>query len=777
MPAQHKFNKVWRFPGEITLPGDYCRDLALPEMVLQTLFRRGIQTTESARAFLDEAHYSPSSPFEFADMQKSIIRTLDAIQKKETIGVWGDFDVDGQTSTAVLVSTLRKCGARVVYHVPVRGPESHGIQVETLKTFLAQGVNLLITCDTGISETESIAYAQSRHVDVIVTDHHSLPPDLPGAFALVNPQFLPAGHPLRSLPGVGTAYKFAEALLDASNHSDFSKILLDLAAIGIIADIATLRGDARYLVQAGFRTIRESPRPSISALLKAAEIQPSQFNEETVSFAVAPRLNAVGRLADANPLVEFLLMDDPAEIAVTVNQLEGLNARRKLLCDLVFEGALAQIERDPRLLDHPVLILTHPEWHAGVVGITASRLVEMFGRPVILLTAPPGALMKGSARSITGIDIIAAIRQQSNTIVSCGGHPMAAGLSLKAENFSAFQRGLDQTLLTVLSTAKVESILEIDASLSPQQVDLDLLSAIEKMAPFGEGNPALTFAASNLHLTDTMPFGKTRDHLRLDVEDEQGRPARFIWWQGAGMPMPDGIFDLAFTARSSTYRGELQVQLEWVDFKSSNSAIQSETRSRVKIPDFVNLRDTPDPDQMLAILVREKAPFVFAEGRSAPGVNGCSRLECAPNPNLVIWHLPPSPDVFTLLIDKVQPSTLHFFGVLPEENNTAILLKSVSQGIKKQLTAGEPRISVEVLAAQTAASTAVVIQILRWLEARGDIRIESETQDTVTIHAGGVANPAQESKLRQELQRLIEEIQAYRNFLLRSGPKIFLNPK
>lgn len=777
MPTLPKFNKVWKFPSEIVLPGDFCRDLALPELVLRTLYRRGIKTTESAQGFLEDARYSPSSPFEFADMQKAVIRTLSAIQKNETIGVWGDFDVDGQTSTAVLVSTLRKCGARVVYHVPVRGPETHGIQIEALKTFLAQGVNLLITCDTGISETESIAYAQSRHVDVIVTDHHSLPPNLPDAFALINPQFLPAGHPLRSLPGVGTVYKFAEALLDASNLSDFSKILLDLAAIGIIADIATLQGDARYLVQAGFRTIRESPRPSISALLKAAEIQPSQFNEETVSFAVAPRLNAVGRLADANPLVEFLLTDDPAELAVAVNQLEGLNARRKLLCDLVFEGALAQIERDPRLLDHPVLILTHPEWHAGVVGITASRLVEMFGRPVILLTAPPGALMKGSARSIAGIDIIAAIRQLSSTIVSCGGHPMAAGLSLKSENFSAFQRGLDQTLLTVLSSSKVESILEIDASLSPQQVDLDLLNAIEKMAPFGAGNPALTFAAPNLHLTDAMPFGKTRDHLRVDVEDEQGRPARFIWWQGAGMPMPDGIFDLAFTARSSTYRGELQVQLEWVDFKSSTSAIQSETHSRVKISDFVDLRDAPDPDQKLAALVREKAPFVYAEGRSAQGVNGCSRMECAPNPNLVIWHLPPSPDVFTRLIDKVKPSTLHFFGVLPEENNTAILLKSVSQAIKKQLAAGEPRISVEVLAAQTATSNNVVILILRWLAARGDIRIENETDELVTIQSGGVAAPTQESQLRQELQRSIDEIHAYRNFLLRVDPTIVLHPK
>ncbi len=777
MSALPKIQKTWKSPSQVLLPDDFCSGMALPELVLQTLYRRGLRTTNAARAFLDDQFYSPTSPYELVDMEKAIGRTLLAIQKGEQIGVWGDFDVDGQTSTAVLVSALRRCGAKVIYHVPIRGSESHGINLDVLKKFISQGIHLLITCDTGISEVEPIAYAQSKGVDVIVTDHHTLPETLPGAFALINPQFLPNAHPLHPLPGVGTAFKFAEALLNKANQADFSQTLIDLVAIGIIADIASLHGEARYLAQAGFREIHNSPRPSLRALLAAAEVEPQQFNEESVSFSVAPRLNAVGRLADTNPLVEFLLSEDPAVIAVTINQLEGLNARRKLLCDQVFEGALAQIEREPHLLDHPVLLLTHPEWHAGVVGITASRLVELFNRPVILLKAPFVEPMRGSARSIEGIDIITAIRHQTSNLISCGGHPMAAGLSLNPENFSAFQRGLDQTVLESLEKMPVERFLDIDANLSPQQIDFDFLTGVEKMAPFGAGNPALTFAAFNLHLVDAKPFGKTLDHLRIDVENDQGHTARLIWWQGAGMPIPEGIFDLAYTARTSSYRGEPQIQLEWVDFKPAISEIHIETQSRKAVLNWVDHRANAQTSVMLSDLVRELAPFVFAEGESARQVNGNSRLECVTNPNLVLWHLPPSPGVLLGILERVNPSTIHCFGNLPDENAPDLLLKSISRSVKQGLAAGETQFSLESLAAHSASINEIVYKTLLWLVSRGDIHLERLSSDVVEIKVGGLETPSQATRLRQDLHRSIEEIQAYRNFLQRVNLKTVLNPK
>ena len=773
-PYQILWTQKWLDPPRSPLPAGLASLQTLPEIALRILHRQGIQTPDEARAFLDHRLYSPASPYELPHMEAAVERTLKAIKKEELIGVWGDFDVDGQSATAVLVSALRLAGARVIYHVPVRGPESHGIKLEVLQKFIGTGVGLLITCDTGISERESVAWAQANGVDVIVTDHHSLPDELPQAFALVNSQFLKDDHAMRSLPGVGVAYKFAEALLERVGQAGTANALHDLAALGIVADVADLRADARYLTQSGLDLIRTITRPSLLAMLQAADAEVTQFSEESISFVLAPRLNAMGRLGDANEMVEFLLTKDPAFIAVTVNRLEGLNARRKLYCEQVFQGALDQIHREPGLLDHPVLILHHEEWRAGVVGIVASRLVQLYHRPVILFVSPPDELMRGSARSVEGINITAAIRRQAELLTSFGGHPMAAGLSLPQENFSQFQRAMDKAIDEELLAHPLEQTLQIDAWMQPQSIDLALLDQLEKLAPYGAGNPPPVFAARKLSLVSETTIGKLKEHRKVTAADEFGNTTQFLWWQGAGMPLPEGRFDLAFNGHVSTYQGKRQISLEWLGYHpEEEEKITISSAVKKKIEHFDH-RGRKDRLLLLHTLIQESNPEVYREGLDRPSIPGKLRFELEKNNVLVIWSVPPSQKVLDQILEKVKPKKIFWFGDRQLDEEPGMILKSVAREVKAKNLEKQSLFDPLQMAAEWGTTDVLMRLILRWLAARGDITLEYLYQETAALSSGGTVDAEKEVELRGRIKKELAEILAFRRYYLRSSTSSLL---
>ncbi len=517
--------RTWSEPPEVSAPPSLAAAVGGHPLVAQALAHRGIQDAESARAFLDPAAYVPSPPEELPGLAAAAGRLQDAIRRNERICVWGDFDVDGQTSTTLLVSVLRDLGADVSYHIPVRASKSHGVNLPVLQKIIesAHKPQVLLTCDTGISAHESVAYAQQSGVDVLITDHHDLPPTLPQAFCVVNPKLLPQGHPLGSLPGVGVAYKLAEYLLRHAGGVDTLERQLDLAAMGIIADLALLQGDARYLVQRGLQSLRNPHRLGLQAMLELAELDPTWLSEEHIAFVLAPRLNAMGRLSDANPVVEFLTTQDAGRARLLALEMEGLNARRKLLTDQVYQAALAQVDQDNSLLDSAALVLAHPAWPAGVLGIVASRLVERYHKPVILLASPTGELARGSARSIEGVDISAAIRAQQEMLAGFGGHPMAAGLSIEPQRIPEFRRALSRSVQAMLGQAPQRPPLQIDAYLTLDEINLELVADLERLAPFGPGNPPLVFASRGLRLLSQTPIGRDAEHLLLTVEDEHGQ--------------------------------------------------------------------------------------------------------------------------------------------------------------------------------------------------------------------------------------------------------------
>ncbi|HMR98390.1 MAG TPA: single-stranded-DNA-specific exonuclease RecJ [Anaerolineales bacterium] len=757
--------------------------LDLPLLLKQTLIRRGIVTPDSARSFLHPDE-TPSTPF--PDIESAVEIIYQAIQRKERICVWGDFDVDGQTSTALLVQTLQSLGADVVYYIPIRGKESHGVHVESLAPIIDGGAKLLVTCDTGITAHEAIEYANSRGVDVVVTDHHDLGETLPNAKAIINPKLLPKEHPLKTLAGVGVAYKFAEALLGSADFSrlntptkvgstEIGGTLLDLVALGLIADVALLQGETRTLAQKGIQRLRATNRLGLKVMAELSNTQLESLTEETIGFTFAPRLNALGRLSDANPAVELLITDNPAQARVLAAQIEGLNAQRRLLTSQVTEAAEAQLREHPELLNEPAIVLSHPNWPGGVVGIVANRLVERYHKPALLLTESDDGILRGSARSIEGLHITEAISSQKESLMNFGGHPMAAGVSLQKENLAWFRRGLGKAIEKQLGEiVREEPTLQIDAWLGLDEINLELADSIEMLAPFGAGNPKLTFASRGVTLKSVAEIGKTKEHLRLAVEDENGNVQSILWWGGAGEDLPEtgSQIDIAYSVRASTFRGEKQVNATFEEFRVvENKAIEIREQ-RLEIRDW---RLNPSTFDL------QPSTLVWAEG--ADKSKGKSRFELHPADELVIYTTPASPAELRAALEIVKPKVVHVFGVSPAKEKTDEFLARLAGMAKFAINNKGGKVSVNELAVVTAQRVNAVRIGLGWLSAGGHVTsapiVLSESKgegEAVLLSAGnGEANQYLQKELFIAVRGILGETTAFRDYFLKADLEQFFS--
>lgn len=746
---------TWLEPAPLPIPPALSQAVGGHPLVARVLAQRGMADVDRARAFLDPARYTPASPFDLPGMAQAVERIQRAIDAGQRIAIWGDFDVDGQTATTLLVQTLRSLGGEVSFHIPLRAEEGHGVNLPWLQRLIDDGVQLVVTCDTGIDAHEAVEHARARGVDLVITDHHDLPPLLPAASAVVNPKLLPAGHPLETLPGVGVACQLATALAaDAGQH-------LDLVALGIVADVALQIGDARHLLQLGLARLRATDRLGLKALLALAELNPAWLSEEHIGFELGPRLNALGRLGDANLAVEFLTTDDPQRAQVLAVMLEGLNAERKRLTDQIFQGALAQIERDPSLLDFAALVLAHPAWPAGVIGIVASRLAERFHRPVVLLAAPPGQLARGSARSVEGCNISAAIAAQGELLANFGGHPMAAGLSIDPARIAEFRRKLARSVAAQVGQTAIEPALAIDGHLPLAELSLDLVADLERLAPFGAGNPRLVLVSPGHLVVGDAVIGRYGEHRRLTVEDATGARQQVLWWQGAGWPRPEGRFDLAYSARASTWRGQRQVQIQWVDARPlPDAAIVIEPAQ----PAVLDQRHALQPAMALAALRAQPDLQVWCEGEARRAQGGQDRSELAAGDTLVIWTIPPGQAELQAALKQVKPRQIVLFADDPGMDQIDAFVQRLAGLVKHAMRNDAGRASLQRLAAATAQRPAVVRLGLRWLAARGHLRIEAEEGDTLRLAAGGgVASPAL-PVVTAELRDALAETAAFRRY-------------
>jgi single-stranded-DNA-specific exonuclease len=756
----------WIEPQELPISEEFLAAAGGDSLAAQALARRGVSTPAQAAAWIDPAACPPASPFELPGMDAAALRLESAIRQGETIAVWGDFDVDGQTSTALLVAALRALGGRVVYHIPLRASESHGVNLPNLARLLDGGAQLVLTCDTGVNAFEAVEYARRRGVETIISDHHDLPAaeeGLPAALAVINPKRLPAEHPLRPLPGVGVAYKLAEALFQRAGRAAECAAFHDLTALGVIADLASLTGEARRLTQLGLLALRRSPRPALQVMLELAEVESAGLNEEHIGFLLAPRLNALGRLDDANPAVEFLLARDAEQARPLAYHLEALNARRRLLTRQALQGAQAQLQANPAWLEAPALVLAHPDWPGGVIGIVAGQLAAQYHKPALLIAAPPGEPARGSARSIPGVDIHAALTACRELLLGFGGHPMAAGVSLPAERIPDLRRALGSAVRAQQPGPPEPPALQLDAYLPLAELTLEKAAGLERLAPFGMDFPPLALASREMRLAQAIPMGREEEHLRLIVEDAQGRQFSLLWWQAGAASLPEGRFDLAYAARAASYGGQPRLQIEWLDFRPLAAAAE-EIAAAPRELQISDLRGRPQPLAALQRLLAVETSVVWREGEARERLPGFSRHELAPASLLVIWTTPPGPRELRAALQTVQPQHVAIFAVDPAALGLEDFLARLAGMCKRAIRAADGGVRLEALAAALAARGEAVRAGLDWLQASGHLCYAEGETGEITLRLGGEAEKEQKAAAAARLQAILDETAAYRAY-------------
>jgi single-stranded-DNA-specific exonuclease len=767
-------SRLWIEPEEVLLPHSFSDAIKGHPLIAQTLYRRGLKDYQSVQGFLDPACYHPASPFELPDMDVAVALLTKAIHTGQQLCVWGDFDVDGQTATTLLVSALHRLNANVIHHIPVRARESHGVSVSVLQEYISQGIALLLTCDTGIAAVQAVQLANQVGIPVIITDHHDLPVELPNAQAIINPKRLTPNHPLYTLPGVGVAYKLAEALFIHNHIESAAGELLDLAALGIVADLATIHGETRHLLQIGLPVLREMHRLGLRMMTELAELNPQNITEDHISFVLAPRLNALGRLGDANTSVEFLTTNDPLRARILAYELEGLNANRRLLSEQIYRAALAQLESDPSLGHDNIIILGHPTWLSGVIGIAAARLVERFQKPVILFSTSSDEPARGSARSIAGVNISTAIATQAHLLEGFGGHPMAAGLSIMSARIPEFRRGISRAIDAQIPAGPPDAGLLIDGYIQLKDLSLELVSDIERLAPFGAGNPPVTLSARNLSLSGYTAVGKHGEHLLMTLEDELGYTQQAIWWQGADQSIPDNKFDLAFTVRASNYRGQKGVQLEWIASRPSSTPVLSGVDSHQDI-EVIDYRLEAHPLVTLSPLLSTQDLQIWCETDNCPDLPILDRLSLSPCSTLVIWAPPPAASILHQALQTVKPRLVYLFGNSTSMDQSKAFLKRLAGLCKFMILHNSGHTHLSKLAAASNQRLEAVTIGLRWLQAHGHIQILEQQADLVSLAFGCDTASNPNRSMEEALQSLLNESAAYRKYYLREDKNHLIN--
>lgn len=487
------------------------------------LVHRGLKDPEGARRYLSSSLRSDlPSPFLMAGMEQAAGRLVRALERKERICVWGDYDVDGTTGTAVLVSFLREVGGEVVYYIPHRIDEGYGLNPEGLKRLSSQGVRLVVSVDCGISNYEEVELARSIGIDVVIVDHHELPPNLPPAFAITNPHRPDCSFPDKGLSGAGLAFyliiglraKLREAGWFGASESPDIRRYLDVVTLGTIADMVPLTGVNRILARRGLTELGGSTRPGVVALKQVARLSPGEISAGQVGFQLGPRINAAGRM-DAGLKVVEMLTTESQEVALRIAQeLDEHNRERQAMEAQVLEEALSQVDADPLLKERYSIVLGREGWHPGVLGIVASRIVERFHRPTVVIAFSQGA-GKGSARSIRGFHMVEGLRCCADFLEKFGGHEYAGGLSIKQEKFPSFLTRFEEIARNSLAPEDLIPVLEVDAELEFSEIGLSLLRHIETLKPFGIGNPEPLFVTKAVEVSERRDFsGGSRLRLR-----------------------------------------------------------------------------------------------------------------------------------------------------------------------------------------------------------------------------------------------------------------------
>ncbi|MFZ6032179.1 MAG: single-stranded-DNA-specific exonuclease RecJ [Melioribacter sp.] len=463
------------------------------------LIQRGITNFFEAKTYFRPSLASLHDPFMMDGMQQATQRVIEAITGNQKICIYGDYDVDGTCSAALMYLFLKELGADVMTYIPNRLTEGYGISNQSIDYLNNQGVNLIISVDCGITAVDEIEHAKSHNIETIVCDHHQPKEQLPDAYAVLDPLKPGDTYPFKSLSGAGVAFKLATAIGDRIGKKEMAYKYLDLVALASAADIVPLVDENRILVREGLEIINKNPRPGIEALIRSARMEPGNLSAGQIVFTIAPRINAVGRLGDAHRAVELFTTNDPGKASQLARILEEENSKRREIDEATFSHAVSIVEKQIDLNADIGIVLHNPEWHPGVIGIVASRLVEKFYRPAIMLTTVDG-IAKGSARSIPGFNIYEALQSCEDLLLQFGGHEAAAGLAIEIDKLDEFKKRFNDILGKSMNEEDIRPEITIDFKLSFSEISPKFLRILRQFAPFGPGNMRPVFLSENVSL-------------------------------------------------------------------------------------------------------------------------------------------------------------------------------------------------------------------------------------------------------------------------------------
>ncbi|MCK5077032.1 MAG: single-stranded-DNA-specific exonuclease RecJ [Calditrichia bacterium] len=546
------------------------KELGVPEIIAKILWRRGIDTFEKAKKFFRPDISELYSPFLMKDMRNATVRLIQALKKGEHILVYGDYDVDGTTSVALLYMVLRKfAGYRVSFFIPDRISEGYGLSKSGIQRAKEDGINLIITVDCGITAVEEVAYAKELGIDVIISDHHVPAEILPDALAILDPKMEDEEYPFKELAGVGVAYKLLQALFEELklDQNDLAEYL-DLVAVGSCADIVPLIDENRILVKNGLDIINQNPRVGIRALLESAGIARRHIQASSIVFNMAPRINAVGRMGDAGRAVNLFVTEDIENARSLARELEDENRTRRGIDEVTFKDAVSLIEKYPEKFDSKAFVVYKTDWHPGVIGIVASRLVEKFYKPTIMIAVTDG-VGKGSARSVDNFNIFDAIKKCEGHLIEFGGHKNAAGLSIKEENIPPFIKDFTEVVDRQMKEETCQPKINISTEVILDEFTDQVYRILKLLGPFGPLNLRPVFLSKKCQVVEG-PAIIGKNHLKMKIKQGESVYETIGFNMGDKMNEIKGTgsyVDLVYQLDENYWNGKTTIQLRLKDIR------------------------------------------------------------------------------------------------------------------------------------------------------------------------------------------------------------------
>lgn len=750
-------------------------------LIKRLLASRGIKSEEEIQEFLNPLQMKLTHPKVFTDMEKCVERLSNAIDNGEKIVIHGDFDADGVTSTSLLYRTFKHLGADVNYFIPDREKEGHGFDTKALVQIMTKvKPKVIISCDCGISDIDAVNFLNSFKIDVIITDHHEAPEVLPNAYAIINPKAPYSLNEnlttkqitsLTSLAGVGVAFKVAQALLEKYSKLEFITEILPYVAIGTVADVVPLVGENRYYVAKGLELISAGKHYGISRLLESAGYK-GQITAEHISFGIAPRINASGRLDTVDAALKLLVSENKQEIEMAIQSLNEFNKIRQELCQNVFAEADEMVKNDK----NPAIVLFNKDWHIGIIGIVASSLVEKYYKPTFLMTySEETKQFRCSARSIEGINLYDVIAQNADLLDGFGGHAMAAGLAFSQYTFDEVKAALCKTIKEMSQGKDLKPFINIDLELTADDIDINLVEQLSQMEPFGASNPSPIFAIKNLKIKEKRLMGENKNHLRLTC-NAGNTEFNCIRWKDGDISLVNGdTLDIAFHPQINEFNGNTSVQLIINDIHSEFLK-EEEITCAIKVYDHRKKTDIL-PQVNDYVKTSKQNILIFAESKPVLDKlkpfqnlykNTITRNNLKPCDSLMFFDYPADRETFDKILSETNPSSIHFMNYEQKFFDEEEFLNTVYKMIKFACHNNDGKIELYRCASFLGKSYNVFEVLFSIFEEIGLIKIFEKQTDFYKVGLTDNANisKALHSEKYELLLDLIGECEEFQKTLL-----------